>query len=68
MILLEGRKQDVNALAFSPDGKQLAVAGTASHVQLWDLQTRTVIAPTFFLFAAADLLNDPGLEHGDENL
>src|SRR5262249_20133757 len=40
MIYLDGRKQDVNALAFSPDGKLLAVAGTASHVQLWRLDTR----------------------------
>jgi WD40 repeat protein len=41
MILLEGRKQDVDALVFSPDGKLLAVGGSASHVQLWDLETRT---------------------------
>lgn len=40
MITLEGRKQDVAALTFSPDGRKLAVGGTASHVQLWDLQTR----------------------------
>jgi WD40 repeat protein len=42
MIVLVGRKQDVDALAFSPEGKRLAVGGTASHVQLWDLETRTV--------------------------
>jgi WD40 repeat protein len=42
MIYLEGRKQDVDALTFSPDGKLLAVGGSASHVQLWDLGTRTV--------------------------
>jgi WD40 repeat protein len=42
MIYLEGRKQDVNALAFSPNGKLLAVAGTASNVQLWDLESGTV--------------------------
>jgi len=40
VIELTGRKQDVLALAFSPDGAQLAVGGTASHVQLWDLATR----------------------------
>ncbi len=42
MIYLEGRRQDVDALVFSPDGKSLAVGGTASHVQLWHLETRTV--------------------------
>jgi WD40 repeat protein len=40
MIELAGRKQDVDALVFSPDGKQLAVGGSASHVQLWDLTTK----------------------------
>jgi WD40 repeat protein len=40
MILLEGRKQKIAALAFSPEGNHLAVAGTASHVQLWDLTKR----------------------------
>lgn len=40
MIVLDGRKQDIWSLAFSPDGTQLAVAGSASTVQLWDLQTR----------------------------
>ena len=40
MILLPGIKQDVDALAFSPDGKRLAVGGTAAHLQLWDLETR----------------------------
>jgi WD40 repeat protein len=48
MIALEGRKQDVDALAFSPDGRELAVGGTASHVQLWDLaagKVRPVLGP-----------------------
>jgi len=40
MILLQGRKQTIEALAFSPEGDRLAVAGTASHVQLWDLNKR----------------------------
>jgi WD40 repeat protein len=40
MIELAGRKQKIAALAFSPDGAQLAVGGSASHAQLWDLATR----------------------------
>jgi WD40 repeat protein len=40
VIVLNGRKQDVDALVFSPDGLELAVGGSASHVQLWDLATR----------------------------
>src|SRR5438067_1212625 len=49
MIELAGRKQDVDALVFSPDGKQLAVGGSASAVQLWDLATgkaRSVLGPS----------------------
>jgi WD40 repeat protein len=48
MIYLEGRKQDVDALVFSPDGRELAVGGSASHVQLWDLargKARSVLGP-----------------------
>jgi WD40 repeat protein len=40
VIVLDGRKQDVDALVFSPDGSELAVGGSASHVQLWDLARR----------------------------
>ncbi|MFQ3592178.1 MAG: WD40 repeat domain-containing protein [Gemmataceae bacterium] len=42
MIVLEGRKQSIKGLAFSPESNLLAVAGTASHVQLWDLKERKV--------------------------
>src|SRR5262249_46059650 len=48
MIELPGRKQDVDALVFSPDGQSLAVGGSASHVQLWDLarkKARPVLGP-----------------------
>jgi WD40 repeat protein len=48
MIVLEGRKQDVDALVFSPDGLELAVGGTGSHVQLWDLaqgKAKPVLGP-----------------------
>ncbi len=48
MIVLEGRKQDVDALVFSPDGRELALGGTASHVQVWDLgrgEVRSVLRP-----------------------
>jgi WD40 repeat protein len=48
MIYLDGCKQDVDALTFSPDGRELAVGGSASHVQLWDLdrrKTQAVLGP-----------------------
>lgn len=44
MIILDGKKQDVDALAFSADGTELIVGGTAAKVQLWDLTTNTVRA------------------------
>jgi len=39
-ITLEGHRSGIAALAFSPDGRQLAVAD-GSSVRLWDLATRT---------------------------
>src|SRR5262245_47610080 len=63
MLLLDGRKQDVDALVFSPDGRELAVGGTASHVQLWDLaqgKARPILGPQgphrAVVFLADDLL------------
>jgi hypothetical protein len=36
---LEGRLQTVTALAFSPDGRPLAVGGDNGGLQLWDMPT-----------------------------
>ncbi len=36
MIYLEGRRQDVDALVFSPDGMRAAAAGKTGRVALWD--------------------------------
>ncbi len=35
--------EEVNSFAISPDGKTLAVAGTGGLIQLWNLQTGTVV-------------------------
>src|SRR4051794_35272160 len=42
MLLLKARTVGLNALAFSPDGTSLAVAGDRGFVQVWDLRTNTL--------------------------
>jgi WD40 repeat protein len=42
--LLEGHKSNVQALAFSPDGKTLATGGFDKTVRLWSLATRRMLA------------------------
>ena len=39
----------------------------ATFITQRDLQTRLLLTPPLFLFAAADLFYDPRFEHGDEN-
>jgi hypothetical protein len=36
MRILQGVKQTIAALAFSPDGLQLAVAGSVENIYLWE--------------------------------
>ncbi len=44
MLLLQGRKRPVEALAFHPGGARLAVAGGPDDpVEFWDVATRTLV-------------------------
>jgi WD40 repeat protein len=49
MIILEGVRQDVEALTFSPDGRLLLVGGSAARVQVWTAEGRRlkgILGPT----------------------
>jgi WD40 repeat protein len=60
MRVLQGVKQSIAALAFSPDGTRLAAGGSAPRVHLWDVDSAraTPMLGTFGPFVAVTFWGD----------